>query len=232
MKQIVVLIISVICCLTTFELKAQKGKEFSGTVKFRIKSTALNEEESEKPKNDSNFVTYLISGNSTKTTVPQQGFTIYKVSLGDSAQEWTIYDTPSEIIVVKKTKADFDEENETVKISITPAEETKVVCGYTCKRYDLKIENLEDGNETKIICYTTEEIGLDERINFDMPGLKGYTLYQEIIGEKNKLIIEAVEVKKKKISPAEFLMPANAKVMTYSEFMEFVNSQQQQGGDE
>jgi len=209
------------------ELKAQKTKEFAGTVKFVVKSQS--EEESQKSVNDSNVITYIILGNNTKTTIPHQGYTENRLSFGDSAQEWTILDTPTEIIVVKKTKEDFDEEKETIKLTVTPLDETKVICGYTCKRYDLKFENLENGKETTIICFTTEEIGVDERINFDSPGLKGYTLYQEIIGEKGKIIVEAIEVKKKKISPAEFLMPANAKVMTYSEFIEAINAQQNQG---
>ena len=125
MKRIVVLIIAIICCLSSVELKAQKTKEFAGTVKFVVKSQS--EEESQKPVNDSNVVTYIISGNNTKTTIPHQGYTENRLSFGDSTQEWTILDTPTEIIVVKKTKEDFDEEKETIKLTVTPLDETKVI---------------------------------------------------------------------------------------------------------
>jgi len=106
------------------------------------------------------------------------------------------------------------------------------VCGFVCKRYDVTITNIEEENETKLIVYTSDAIGLDEKINFDIPGLKGFPLYRTIEGKTVKTTYEAVEVVKKKVSPAEFMIPEGYQVMTVEEFQQLLESAGGQGESE
>ncbi|HOF15473.1 MAG TPA: hypothetical protein PLF32_02810 [Bacteroidales bacterium] len=229
MKRITVTVLMVIFCFTSINSMAQKKKEFAGTVTFSIKYEG--DIDPQKLANAPTSLTYLVAGNNTKLTINGQGYVQHVVSLGDSSQELTIIDHPMQQLIIKKSKEDFEEEREYLKYTITPSDETKTICGYVCKRYDVSIENIEDDSETKIICFTTEEIGQDERINFDVPGLKGYPLYQEQMIGDIKIINEAVEVKKKKIKPVEFLMPANFTVITYDEYIEAVRKAAQEQED-
>ncbi len=222
MKRITILVFTIIYCFTTINTIAQKKKEFAGIVKFNIKYEG--EIDPQKLATAPTSLSFTIAGNNTKITINGQGFVQHIVSLGDSSQELTIIDHPMQQIVIKKSKENFDEEKEYLKYTIIPSDETKTICNYVCKRYDLIIEDIEKESETKMIYFTTEEIGRDENINFSTPGLKGYPLYQEQIIGNIKIIYEAVEVKKKKIKPAEFLLPANFQVITYDEYIEAVNA--------
>ena len=77
--------------------------------------------------------------------------------------------------------------------------------------HDITVTNKEDEEKTvTFLVYTTEEIGIDEKINASsVPGLKGYALYQEQpAGEGKKIISEAVEVKKKKVNVEDSLLSA------------------------
>lgn len=230
MKRILIVLIAIMCGIGSQDVMAQKKKKgFSGTVKFSIKYEGEID-----PQTLANLPTefnYMVYDNNTKLTIDAGGFFQYVVSVGDSSQENTIIDHPMQKLVIKKSKEDFDEELSVLKYTVVPSDETKVICGYTCKRYDVTVENIEEGGEQKKIFYTTEEIGLDERINFDTPGLKGYTLYQEDLIGEIKIIYEATEVKKKKISPAEFLMPAGYQVLTYDQYIEAMRANRD-GGQE
>lgn len=222
MKRIIVVLIAIVCGMSSQNLMAQKNKAFSGTIKFSVKYEG--EIDPQILANAPTELNFMVFGNNTKLIIEGDGYFQYVVSIGDSSQENTIVDHPMQKIIVKKMKENFDEEQEMLKYTVVSSEETKVICGYTCKRYDITIENIEEGGERKMVCYTTEEIGLDERINFDTPGLKGYPLYQEeLIGEL-KVINEATEVKKKKINPAEFLLPTGFQVYTYDEYIAAVKA--------
>lgn len=217
MKRIIVVLIAIIFGMGSQNLMAQKNKAFAGTIKFSVKYEG--EIDPQILANAPTELNFMVLGNNTKLIIDGGGYFQYVVSIGDSSQENTIVDHPMQKIIIKKTKENFDEEQEMLKYTVVSSEETKVICGYTCKRYDVTIENIEEGGERKMVCYTTEEIGLDERINFDTPGLKGYVLYQEeLIGEL-KVINEATEVKKKKINLAEFLLPTGFQVYTYDEYI-------------
>lgn len=231
MKRIATVVsIMIMCGFMSTELNAQKVKSFTGLVTFSIKYEG--DIDPMKLANAPKEKIYTIAGNNTKYTINGQGFVQHVVTIGDSSQSLIIVDHPMQKLVIKKDKEDFEEDLEYVNIKVVPSDETKVICGYTCKRYDLIVEDLEKESEMKVICYTTEEIGINENINFETPGLKGYPLYQEQQVGEVKIITEATVVKKKKVNPAEFLIPSGFEVVSYDDYIEAVRASQNSGGNE
>ncbi len=231
MKRIATIVSMVIMCgFMSTELNAQKVKSFSGLVTFSIKYEG--DIDPMRLANAPKERIYTIAGNNTKYTVSGQGFVQHVVNIGDSSQNLMIIDHPMQKLVIKKDREDFEEDFEYVDIKVVPSDETKTICGYACKRYDIEVKDLEKESEIKVICYTTEEIGVDENINFETPGLKGYPLYQEQHIGEIKIITEAVKVKKKKIKPAEFLIPSGFEIISYDDYMEAVRASQNSGGGE
>lgn len=229
MKRIIILFIAAVCCLNMSDLMAQKKKAFTGTVKFSIKYEGdIDPQESAKAPTETS---YLIAGNNTKVTNDLGGAFRHDITVGDSGKRIILFDFPGQKMAVVVTKEENEEAQKAFKFDIVDGNETKEICGFVCKRYDVTITNIEEDKETKLIVYTSDAIGLDEKINTDIPGLKGYPLYQEVKGETKKTIYEAVEVAKKKLSPAEFMIPEGYQVMTLDEFQQLLESSGQ-GGDE
>lgn len=222
---------AVVCFMNVTDIMAQKKKSFQGTVKFSIKYEG--DIDPQELANAPTEASYMIAGNNTKISRDLGGAFRYDITVGDSGTMILLFDIPTQKIAVAITKEEMQEAQANIKFTVTPSTETKVICGYTCKKYDITVGNIENESEQKMVVYTTEEIGLNEKINLDIPGLKGYPLYQEQGNEKVKVITEAVEVKKKKISPAEFMIPEGYQKMTQEEFQEFVEKMQSggQGGE-
>lgn len=230
MKRIIILFIATICCLNMSNLMAQKKKAFAGTVKFSIKYEGdVDPQELAKAPTE---ISYLVSGNNTKVTHDLGGAFRHDITVGDSGKTIILFDIPGQKMAVVVTKEESDESQKAYKYDIVEVNETKEVCGFVCKRYDVTITNIEEDRETKLTVYTSDAIGLDEKINSDIPGLKGFPLYRVIEGKSVKTTYEAVEVAKKKVSPAEFMIPEGYKVMTVEEFQQLIQSAGQGGEEE
>ena len=78
------------------------------------------------------------------------------------------------------------------------------------------ITNIEEENETKLIVYTSDAIGLDEK-SISISRIKGFPLYRTIEGKTVKTTYEPLKLERK-VSPAEFMIPEGYQVMTVEEF--------------
>lgn len=232
--------IAVICCSAAFFLfaantHAQKSKAFSGSVKFEIKYEGDFEPQqlAKAPREKEQ----LISGNFTKTTQNLGGAFMHRLDMVDSVI--TLIDAPTEKYAISSGALKDKNSEEGKNYVIRKREDTKDICGYTCQGYDIVItvkneeeEEEEEERQITIVVYTTEAIGIDSNINKHFAaGLKGFPLYQEQpAGEGKKIITQAVEVKKKKLNPIEFSIPANYKYFTQEQWMAYVR--QIQGGQQ
>ena len=229
MKRIIIIFIAAICCMNMSNLMAQKKKAFNGTVKFSIKYEGdLDPQALAKAPTE---VNYLIFENNTKVTQDLGGAFRHVITVGDSGKTILLFDIPGQKMAVVISKAENEEQRQGLTYDIVEGSDTKEICGFVCKRYDITITNIEEDKQHKMFVYTTDKIGLDEKIKFDIPGLKGYPLYQETENNGIKTIYEAVEVKKKKVSSAEFLIPEGYQTMTLDEFQELLKNAGG-GGDE
>lgn len=229
MKKALNICVLAILLIGSSNLMAQKKKTFSGTVKFSIeyKGDFPAEQLANAPKEN----TETVRGNFTRSSQNLGGAFRHTINLVDSTI--ILLDLPIEKMAVSIPASTTEENLENVIFDIKKRTDTKTICGFVCQGYDIAIfpkdaeeeDDDEDDDEeksdtVKILVYTTEEIGIDENINrSSCPGLKGYALYQEQHLDGNKTIItQAVEVKKKKISEFDFMIPANYNYYTLEAF--------------
>jgi hypothetical protein len=206
-------IITALCFFAVTSANAQKSKAFAGTVKFSTKY----EGELDPQKHVPGEQVYTIYGNKIKVNSPQS----VVILNGDAITVTFLLDVPGYRMGYTQTKEEIKEEMAARKYTYVKGTETKVICGYTCTRYDITIYDIEEDEEYKKIVYTTTEIGADTNINaFGHPGLTGFPLYEESEHKGVKTIEEAIEVKKGKIKDVDFLVPGDYKMYTLEEFME------------
>lgn len=216
-------------------VSAQKSKSFSGTVRFSIQYEGF---ESQQIANAPKENMETIMGNFTRSTQDLGGAFRHTLNLVDSTV--ILLDIPIEKMAVSIPATSTEEQLSKINFDIKKRADTKTICGYVCQGYDITItpkEQEEDEEEAKpvyILVYTTEEIGIDENINrSSCPGLKGYVLYQEQHVDEGKTIItEAVEVKKKKVSEFDFMIPANYNYYTPEAFNKHLRELQGGASDE
>ena len=139
-----------------------------------------------------------------------------------SRRELRRRDVPGEPMGAIVKKEEMQEIYAGVKFTFEKKEETKTICGFVCTRYDIKMYNIEEDEETEMTIYTTTEIGNSNDINntlISYPGLTGFPMC--LISEKDdvKTIQEVTEVKKAKIKAVDFLVPSKYKIYDSQEEM-------------
>jgi hypothetical protein len=106
------------------------------------------------------------------------------------------------------TKSFTPTEEELKKIVVIPSDETKTILGYKCKRYDAILKN-DDGSETKMILYTTEDISaISEQMISLSSKVSGFPMSTEINAIQNGMDMtiktDVTEVKNEKVSDEKF----------------------------
>jgi hypothetical protein len=215
MKKLVFIIsIAIIGVATTTSVKAQKSKSsFAGTMKFSTKYEGNTNPQQHVPYD----LNYTVFGNRVKLNAGIQTILMD----GNTVSVTVLLDIPGNRIGYTQTKEAIEAEQATMKYTITKGEDTKTICGYVCDHYDITVYDAEEDEETKVIVYTTTEIGENNNINsLNYPGLTGFPLYteQELSGGVKK-IDEAMEVKKGKIKATDLMLPIDYKI--YNSLEEF-----------
>jgi len=213
-KLISVLAIAIIC--TTGSYKAFSQGSFTGTAKFTVKYEGDINPQKHIPEEKK----FLIFENKVKEMDDEGVHT--EIYDGDAGTWGTIINIPAYgCMAYQRTPEEVDEEMLSKVFSYEEREDTKTICGYVCKGYNFTIvtttEDEDSGEDVKTevkgVVYTTKEIGKNEKINsFTFPNLSGYPLYFEKVEEGVTEITQAVEVKKGKAKPIDFLMPSSCKI--------------------
>ena len=215
-----------LCMFTNINANAQKSKSFGGTVKFHIKFEGDIDPQKHVPRDEM----FTIFGNKIKSTPSYYQGMISTITNYDALTTTILYNVPGNKMGYIDTSEKYDPATATTKYTYTESSETKTICGYVCKRYDVKIYDEEEDEEVSLILYTTTEIGDNDNINLmSYPGLSGYPLYTEITQEGIKIIQEATEIKKGKIKAVDLLIPSDYKIMSVEEVNESL--QQLFGGE-
>jgi hypothetical protein len=221
-KEIVVVAVAILCTMVSYRTFAQKY--FAGTVKMETKYEGDIDPQKHVPHEN----TFTVFDNKIKQTFTGGGFSMQRIEDGDAMSVTVLYDILGYGKVgYTANKEAVEEELSHVKFSYEERSDTKTICGYECKGYNVTIvvsadadedEDDEDDDEdevteVKIIVYTTLEIGKDNNINaFKFPGLAGFPLYTEREGNGVKQISQAKEVKKGKVKAVDFLIPSDYKM--------------------
>ena len=204
---------------TVLTVNAQKSSSFAGTVKF---STTFGGDIDPKVHYPREQV-YTILGNKIKIIDPRG---ITDILDGDEVTVVRLYDIPGYKSGYTMSKEEIEEPQSTKKYTYIKGEDTMTICGYLCTRYDVTVYDTEAEEEVKLIVYTTTQIGTDNKINnFEYPGLTGFPLYMESEHKGVKKTETAIEVKKTKVKPVDFLTPTAYKMFSgYTEWALFMNA--------
>jgi hypothetical protein len=195
-------VVAVLCIFTAMNVNAQKSKGFAGTIKFSIKYEGDTDPQTHQP---GEYVC-TVFGNKQKTSTQWY----QQITDGDAVTSTVLLDIPGNRMGYTQKKEAIEEALAAVKFTYAKSEETKTICGYVCTRYDVTVLNVEEDEESKVIVYTTTEIGSGNNINStSLPGLTGFPLYVEQENDGVKSIQEAIEVKKAKIKSVDFMIPSD-----------------------
>lgn len=207
--------IAIVCTTVSYKSFAQKAP-FAGTVKFETRY----EGDIDPQKHIPSEITYIVFENKTKQTI-FMGINIYLINNGDAMTKTVLIDAPQGRIGFTDDKDVVEDDLLKKKFTYTERTDTKNICGYECKGYDVTCvimnededDDEDDVTEQKMIVYTTKEIGKDGNINsIDFPGLSGFPLYTEVEMDGVKTIMQAKEVKKSKVKDTDFLIPSDYKM--------------------
>ena len=194
-------------------------KPFAGTIIFETTAEGTD---------DPNIAAQLaelseevtIMGNNTKTAINQMGMGIINITNGDYKLVTTVIDIPGYgKYYIEQEGADVDKKFETTKMDFDYTTETRDIAGYTCKKVNLTITDLESDEESSAVLWVTDGLMTGEQINFSTyPGLKGYPLRvevsQDINGESLTLIQTATTITpSKKVKASNFLRPSDSTPM-------------------
>lgn len=138
---------------------------------------------------------------------PMAGNTITVVD-GDAGKMLMMMDNP--MMGKKYSINDIKLDEEELKdVTVTPTNETKVVLGYTCKKYDVVMK--KQGVEVKMVMYTTDKLSAKSQQTSSLGGkISGFPLYTEMkmnqMGAEIVVKMEATEIKKETVATAKFDM--------------------------
>ncbi|MCL2131046.1 MAG: hypothetical protein FWH36_01120 [Lentimicrobiaceae bacterium] len=223
MKKIIFGLAVAISC-TTVSYKSFAQKYFAGTITFETKYEGDTDPQRHIPSQQ----TCIIFENKEKAEL--YNGVLRTIKDGDALTVTMLVDWPGyPRIGYVSDKEATQKALSSQKFSYEERSDTKTICGYECKGYNVtavvKEEEEEDEEEEavelKYIVYTTKEIGKDDNINaLDYPGLSGYPLYVESEKDGVKTIIQASEVKKSKLKAVDFMVPSDYKMCSEEEFQE------------
>jgi hypothetical protein len=179
----------------------------------------------------------MVCGNRRKVVQNQGGAGIIQIMNGDSKMVYIVFDLPGMGKYYIETSGDSIAEGlKNIKTDYKYTGEKKTIAGYECEKVISTMVNLETDEETVTTIYVSKEINAGSDINFaSNPGLVGFPLsteqHRDINGEDVTILTEAVTVTpSKKIKPAEFLLPSDAKdIHTNPELMKMLGMG---GGDD
>ncbi len=205
----------------------KKGKSFTGNITFSIKYEGNID-----PQKINQMPTKKINSvfeNNVRESIPGQP--TYDLTLGDSCKQIILVDYPGYQFAIVRDRTSITENRENVNFSYTKTGNTKNICGFVCNEINCTIISTDEDGETEeehILFYTTTEIGTSNAINeIYRPGLEGFPLYVEMTSAQGiKTIVEATEVKKAKVSIVDFMIPTSYKVLTWAEYIELMQQQQ------
>lgn len=217
MKKATLIFMAVLTMGLTSVFAQKAPASFTGTITSKVTVTGTTDPNilAQMPEG----TTEMVCGNRTKTVQVQEGGVgITSIVNGDSKMMYLILDIPGMGKYYIETSGDSIAKGlENIKRDLKYTGEKKTIAGYECEKVIETIVNLETDEENEMILYVSKDINSGSDINFaSHPGLVGYPLsterHQDINGEDVTIINEAVTVTpSKKIKPAEFLLPSDAK---------------------
>ena len=212
MKKIVLLL--GIIALITVNNSVFSQKAFEGTIIYGIEYEDLPEEMEAMKAMLPSETMIKIKGSKTRTEQSTgMGSTISIHDRKDNLSITLMDMMGSKVAIKMNSEDEKNTKKEAEVLDIKYLDETKEIAGYKCKKAEITIE----GEEEAIIIFYTEEINTEETKS-QYKGLKGFPMLYEINTPEMKMVMTVKEVKKGKVSSAEFTIPAEYEEMTMEEF--------------
>ncbi len=153
--------------------------------------------------------TTYFKGNKSRSEMsnPMQG-SVISVMNGEANKMLVMSDNP--MMGKKYVLNDMTPKEEDLKdVTVTESSETKMVLGYTCKRFDVVMK--KQGVEVKMALYTTDKLStLSQQVAGLGKKISGFPLYSEMkmnqMGAELVIKMEATELKKEAVSDDKFDM--------------------------
>lgn len=217
MKRITLILVAVLTMGLTSVFAQKAPASFTGTITSKMSCTGTT---------DPNIIarltgetTQMVCGNRTKIVQVQEGgLGVIQIFNGDTKMVYVVLDIPGMGKYYIETSGDSIAKGlENIKTDYKYTGEKKTVAGYECEKVIASMVNLETDEETETTLYVSKDINSGSDINFATnPGLVGFPLiteqHRDINGENVTITTEAVTITpSKKIKPAEFLLPSDAK---------------------
>jgi len=227
-RAVVVFAMAIICSTVSYQSYGQKY--FAGTVKFEVSF----EGDTDPQKHIPHEFEVTIFENKEKILV--YNGTMQVIKDGDALTTTYLWDL-SGFGGERVGRVEEKEQTSKVKYAYEARGDTKNICGYECKGYNVTCtymdEEYDEEVELKYFVYTTTEIGKDANINaIGSPGLSGYVLYSEFEKDGVKRITQVKEVKKGKVKAVDFMIPSNYKMYNKEEWEELMQKIFGGGGEE
>jgi|AntAceMinimDraft_17_1070374.scaffolds.fasta_scaffold04229_3 GLPGLI family protein len=224
MKKVILstLILSTIFLFAINNSYAQKSKKsFKGIITYNItyKGDIDPATLAQQPKE----VTIKILGNKQKMEIISGPAVITTIRDGDKKHSIVLVDIMGQKYAVKLEQKDIEEElEENPKPTINYLDETKTIAGYTCKKAEVITKEEDTEEESKLVVYYSEDIGVSADINYgsQFNGLKGFPLEYVTTSNDMEITFSAGKIEKKKIKDTEFLIPSDFKEVTQDELQE------------
>lgn len=197
-----------------FSLQAA-DKEFKGVITYKISiqgSGITDEMKTMMPKT----MIMTIKGNKSRTEmVMGMGKTI-SISNADDKSSITLIDMMGQKIAIQSSYEDIMAEMEkSPEVNVKVTGETKDICGYTCKKAILTVEE----EDMEIIVFFTDELGTKD-LNFDNPQFKdinGVMLEFEMPNDQFTMQFVATAVEKKNVDDSMFTIPDGYQIKSKDE---------------
>ncbi len=191
-------------------------KPFAGKITFEVSAEGISDPNVAAELAEQS-VEYTVMGNCYRTDM-NVGIDMTTIVNGNNKTYTIILGIPGYgKYYIQKKQEDLEKKKSTQKYDYQYTEETKTIAGYNCKKVNVTVTDLETDEESSVVLWVTNELGLGDEINaFDHPDLKGYPLSTEVKTEMNgenvTIITTATKVTPdKKLKPSAFLLPSDAK---------------------
>jgi GLPGLI family protein len=217
MKKSFILLTLFTFMLSCSAFRAWSGKPFEGVITYKISYPDSKYTESQLAMFPKIFTITVKSQKSLSEMASGMG--TQRVIIDYATQtKVSLLDMMGQKYAVKQTREEIEKENaQSAKPTVTLTSDTKLICGYLCKKAIVTSE--EKGTKSTYEIYFTNELG-SGNMNFDNP------LYKDIDGVLMEFTIKTQQfsmkflvtnVEKKSVPSSLFEIPADYKLTTQEE---------------
>jgi hypothetical protein len=211
------LMLVVLCFFLSFGAFSQDA--FEGTILFNVKISGKEFDKYTKAFPES--IQLKIKGhnmrgktNGGQITSLMSGF----IFDGDHKTAYVLSDAFQTVFKLKSADFNDDSKTQATNFTITNTGEKQTIVGYNCTKY----EATEEGKNTKIIIWTTQDFTISKPTNLAsltgnifLEGVEGFPLKVTTIQNETTMLVEVADLRKEPVDPSSFEIPTGYRVQDF-----------------